>query len=111
MDEFIVGIIWVEDKLVGAGTEIAFLTEKCLTVWIQKYPYPDVEFSLGNEEGSLDVLLENEAIVFEFWANGAGGIAWFSRWYLLLLRLLLLIYSQPKSILFGRLRGPSLESG
>ena len=98
--KLIVRIIWVEDKFVRAGSEVALFAEKCLTIWIQKHPYSNIEFSLRNEQGSLYVLLQNEAIMLKLCTRRM--IAIFSWWSLLFLRLLLIhCQAKPVSILFG----------
>lgn len=108
--KLIVRIIWVEDKFVRAGPEVALFAEKCLAIWIQKYPYSDIELSLGNEQGSLYVLLQNEAIMLKLRPSCclSSWIADFS-WCLLFLGLLL-EHCQAKSVLFGGLGSTSLAS-
>lgn len=108
--KLIVRIIWVEDKFVRAGPEVALFAEKCLAIWIQKYPYSDIELSLGNEQGSLNVLLQNEAIMLILHPSYclSSWIANFN-WGLFFLGFLL-EHCQPKPVLFGRLGSTSLAS-
>jgi len=78
MDESIIRVIRIQGELIGASPQIAFLTKVSISLRIKENPYSNVKLPLVNQKWSLDILLNDETIMFVFrlihvslrWSNG-----------------------------------------
>lgn len=67
MDKPIIWVVRIQEELVRASPEITFWAKVGVALRIKENPYSNVELPLVDEKWPLDVLLNDEAIVFVFW--------------------------------------------
>ena len=67
MDKPIIWVVRIQEEFVRASPEITSWAKVGVALRIKENTYSDVELPLVDEEWPLDVLLNDEAIVFVFW--------------------------------------------
>ena len=67
MDESIIRIIRIQVILVGACPQIPLWAKVSISLRIKENPYSNVKLPLVNKKWSLDILLNDETIMFVFW--------------------------------------------
>lgn len=75
MNKSIVRILRIDIVFIWACSQITFLTDVNFTMWIDKNPNSNVEFSLFDEKGSFDIFLDDKTIMFIL------GFTLFNQWF------------------------------
>ncbi len=67
MDKSIIGIVRIQEELVRACPQITPLAKVSVPLRIKENPYSNVKLPLVNKKRPLDILLNDETIMFVFW--------------------------------------------
>lgn len=65
MNESIVDILQIDAEFCRGCPQVAFFEEEYLMILIKEHPDSDVELAPEDEQGSLDILLNDERIVLD----------------------------------------------